>query len=43
VDGIGMGLAIAQRMALCMGARLSVRSRLGRGSIFRLEMPATYP
>lgn len=43
VDGTGMGLAIAQRMALCMGARLSVRSRLGRGSIFRLDLPTAYP
>jgi signal transduction histidine kinase len=42
-DGIGMGLAIAQRMASCLGARLSVRSRLGHGSIFRLHLPGTCP
>jgi signal transduction histidine kinase len=42
-DGIGMGLAIAQRMAHCLGARLSVRSRLGHGSIFRLHLPGGYP
>jgi signal transduction histidine kinase len=42
-DGTGMGLAIAQRMARCLGASLSVRSRLGRGSIFRLYLPGTCP
>jgi len=43
LDGTGMGLAIAQRMALCMDAQLTVRSRPGRGSIFRLHLPNAYP
>lgn len=38
-DGTGMGLAMAQCMASHMGTRVSVRSRLGRGSIFRLTLP----
>lgn len=38
-DGTGMGLAMAQRMATHLGTRVSMRSRLGRGSIFRLLLP----
>ncbi|WP_158622926.1 sensor histidine kinase [Aquabacterium soli] len=40
-DGTGMGLALAQRMAALMGATLSVRSRPGRGSVFRLDLPSS--
>lgn len=42
-DGTGMGLALAQRMAALMGATLSVRSRHGRGSLFRLDLPPATP
>lgn len=38
-DGTGMGLAMAHGMASLMGATLSVRSRPGRGSLFRLDLP----
>jgi PAS domain S-box-containing protein len=38
--GAGLGLAIAHGLATGMGGRLSVRSRLGRGATFRLELPA---
>lgn len=38
--GAGLGLAIAHGLATAMGGRLSVRSRLGRGATFRLELPA---
>lgn len=34
--GLGLGLAIAQRLAQAMGAQVQVRSRPGRGSVFRL-------
>lgn len=40
-DGTGMGLALAHRMASLMGATLSVRSRPGRGSVFRLDLPSS--
>lgn len=40
-DGTGMGLALAQRMAALMGGTLSVRSRQGRGSVFRLDLPSS--
>ena len=38
--GAGLGLAIAHGLATGMGGRLTVRSRLGRGATFRLELPA---
>lgn len=38
-DGTGMGLAMAQCMAAHLGTCVSVRSRPGRGSIFRLTLP----
>jgi signal transduction histidine kinase len=34
--GLGLGLAIVQRLAQAMHAQVEVRSRLGRGSVFRL-------
>ena len=37
--GQGLGLAICQRLATLMGGRVDVRSRLERGSVFRLELP----
>jgi PAS domain S-box-containing protein len=38
--GAGLGLAIAHGLAAAMGGSLTVRSRVGRGSTFRLELPA---
>jgi signal transduction histidine kinase len=37
--GLGLGLAIVKRLAVLMAAPLSVRSRLGHGTVFSLEVP----
>jgi len=37
--GLGLGLAICERIARILGHRLSVRSRPGRGSMFAVEVP----
>jgi len=38
-QGLGLGLAIVQRLTLLLGARLSVRSVEGKGSVFSVDMP----
>ncbi len=38
VEGTGLGLAIARNLALLMGAEIMVKSRLGEGSIFWLDI-----
>lgn len=37
--GLGLGLAIAMKLARALGHRLSVASRPGRGTVFRLTLP----
>jgi CheY-like chemotaxis protein/two-component sensor histidine kinase len=37
--GLGLGLAIVRHLASIVGADIAVRSRLGRGTIFRLTVP----
>ena len=39
--GLGLGLSICERIALLLGHRIRVTSRLGRGSVFRIEVPLT--
>ncbi|TFZ07764.1 ATP-binding response regulator [Ramlibacter humi] len=40
--GLGLGLAIAQGLARTLGSELSLSSRPGRGSVFRLVLPAVH-
>lgn len=37
--GLGLGLAIVKRLADLMGAPLTLRSRVGRGTVFTLMLP----
>lgn len=41
--GLGLGLSIVQRLAVLLGHRLSVRSRLGQGSVFTVEAAIVAP
>ncbi|MEZ5935756.1 MAG: PAS domain-containing hybrid sensor histidine kinase/response regulator [Alphaproteobacteria bacterium] len=38
-EGLGLGLAIVRRLADLVGAELSIRSVVGRGSRFTIELP----
>jgi CheY-like chemotaxis protein len=40
--GSGLGLAIASRMARAMGLQIRLNSRVGRGSMFAIELPQGY-
>jgi two-component system, chemotaxis family, CheB/CheR fusion protein len=40
--GLGLGLAIVQRLADLLEAPVTVRSRLGRGSVFAIEVPVVH-
>jgi two-component system CheB/CheR fusion protein len=37
--GLGLGLSIVQRLSVLMGHRVVVRSRVGRGSAFTIDVP----
>ncbi len=41
--GLGLGLAIAERTARLLGHPLDLRSILGRGTVFSIEVPLTEP
>ncbi len=38
--GLGLGLAIVERLALLLGHRIDLRSKPGKGSVFAVELPA---
>jgi len=42
-DGFGLGLYIVSRLTHILGHPLTLQSRLGRGSVFRLLLPPTDP
>jgi signal transduction histidine kinase len=42
-DGTGLGLPVSRRLAELMNGTLTVASELGRGSSFRLSLPAATP
>ena len=39
--GLGLGLSIVQRTAALLGLAVTVRSRVGHGSVFAIEVPCT--
>lgn len=43
IEGHGLGLAISKAVAEAVGARLSLESRLGRGSTFSVDLPTAEP
>lgn len=42
-QGLGIGLSIVRRAASLLGAEVRLRSRVGRGSMFALRVPAAAP
>ncbi len=40
-QGVGLGLSIARRLAARIGARISLRSHVGMGSVFALDLPVS--
>jgi signal transduction histidine kinase len=41
-EGLGLGLAIVDRIARILGISVSVRSVFGRGSVFAVDLPGSY-
>jgi signal transduction histidine kinase len=42
-DGFGLGLSIVSRLCEPLGCDFSMKSKLGRGSVFRVEVPTVAP
>jgi PAS domain S-box-containing protein len=43
IEGTGLGLALSKGLAEAMGGMLSAESTVGKGSTFRLDLPAAEP
>jgi CheY-like chemotaxis protein/anti-sigma regulatory factor (Ser/Thr protein kinase) len=41
--GLGLGLAVAQKLALLLGGAIAVESEVGRGSVFTVQVPLRLP
>lgn len=41
--GLGLGLAVAQKLALLLGGAITVESEWGRGSVFTVQVPLRQP
>jgi PAS domain S-box-containing protein len=42
-EGTGLGLALSRQLARAMGGDLTVRSKIGNGSVFRFDLPLRKP
>jgi signal transduction histidine kinase/ActR/RegA family two-component response regulator len=43
VEGVGLGLSLSKVLLEAMGGSISVRSVVGKGTMFRVEVPTTSP
>jgi len=41
--GLGLGLAVAQKLAILLGGAIAVASEVGRGSVFTVQVPLRLP
>ena len=41
-SGTGLGMSIAQAIAICHGGKITVQSELGQGSCFKVILPASF-
>lgn len=39
IPGLGLGLAIAERMATLLALKISIKSTIGKGTVFMIEVP----
>jgi signal transduction histidine kinase len=41
--GTGLGLSVARQLGRLLGGNVSVRSRIGEGSVFTVDLPLSAP